>query len=214
MKGFRVVIVLLFGLFILPVSVKAADFGFYLEGAGGAGHAKWDDSSGRFDVDSSNFGAGVAFETVPRTNGIFSYRLQAGFDRWDTKDDYDVTLKLKGIVAENFFMFSPVRRPNVRWWVGPVVQIGFYSGETDETSDGTNSFKTEADMLQLAVGAATGLRFDMKQVRICPTLGFKYSAAAGNGRTTTYYSGGGSSQYKDDLTITATSLFASVAVLF
>lgn len=131
----------------------------------------------------------------------------------EIKDQDDAKKKSYGIYAENIFGFAFIKNEKFRWWGGPLIRIGYYSGDTYSSRTGTTTIKTELDYAEFGVGAVTGLNFKVDNVILSPSIGVRRSSWAGEGTTTTKttYS---NSTYKEDITGNATNFFANFAVLF
>ncbi len=196
-----------------PARSMAAGFGFYLDGGIGSGQVEWDSDVDSFDVDASSWGGGFVLDTSPGDEKTFNYRLLVGVERQDLEDDHGITMKMVGLSVENVFGFALVKTPEFRWWAGPLVRIGFYHGETDTDHLSSGVIKSEADLLELGVGAVTGINFKLGNVHLAPSLGVRFIGAGGSG-TRTYSSSFGRYHEDDDLSARATIGFANLALLF
>jgi len=182
--------------YCLPSSAKAIGFGPYVDVSTGSG--EWNNwclwgpcSSDDYDITTAGFG--LAVDTAPTGKTIFNYRLSIGYERQDMEDiepmypeygsSYDLTLKLHGISVENVFGFAVLRRPNLRWWVGPLVRIGFYKGETEDYYGVLGDRRrTEADLTEYGVGVSSGVNIRVrKNMVLAPEAGFRFVYADGDG---------------------------------
>lgn len=162
-------------------SARAVGLGGYLEFGGGSGEFEYPDTNlGEFDVDAGYFGLGFVFDTNPGEEGIFAYRLNAGFEGLNLEDDSNDTLELGGLVFDNTFGFALVRTPVVKLWVGPQLRLAFYSGETDNSDN--DPAHTDADLAAFGIGVAMGANIYPNpngRFAICPTLGYRRVSYAG-----------------------------------
>lgn len=199
------------GLFAVRAEAKVA-MGPYLELSGGSGTFEWDSDNHEFDVDSNGGAIGFALDTSPGYGSTFNDRLNIGLESQDLEDEYGDTLEMGGFVIENIFGFAIVRRPDFRWWAGPLVRIGFYSGETDNYYDHGDRHKTEADLFEFGVGMATGLNLRVgPHLFIAPSAGIRFIGASGSGTVKNLDL---HTQYEDDLSGNITSLFVNFSLLF
>ncbi len=183
--------------FALPAT--AARHGFFLDLAGGSGEAEWDSDAHDWDIDTGSAAVGYAFDSDPAPDQIFNFRLHVGLARLDIEDDNNDTVESDGIYAETIFGFAPVRTTQMRWWLGPLVRIGYYHGEGD-------GFDLDLDFAEFAIGAATGLNIDLGGVVIAPSIGVRFTGYAGEGE--------GENDFEDDWEAGATSVFFNLATLF
>ncbi len=183
--------------FTLPAN--AARYGFFLDAAGGSGEAEWDSDSDEWDIDTGAFAIGFAMDSDPAPDQFFSLRLNVGLASLDIEDDNNDTLECGGIYAETIFGFSPLRTTQMRWWIGPLVRIGYYHGEGDD-------FDVDLDFAEFAIGAATGLNIDLGPVVLAPSIGWRVSGYAGDGKQ--------ENGFKDDWSGGASSIFFNFATLF
>ena len=149
---------------------SAVGVGGYLELGGGSGEFEFSDiADSEFDVDAGYAGLGFVLDTSPGGTGVFSYRLNVGFEGLNLEDDTDDTLELGGFVIDNTFAFAVVRVPAVRVWVGPQLRLAFYSGETDDSN-------IEADLGAFGIGLAAGANIYPNphgRFALAPSLGFR-----------------------------------------
>ncbi len=148
----------------------AVGFGGSVEIGGGTGEFEYSDiPNSDFDVDAGYFGMNFVFDTNPGGEGVFAYRLNAGFEALNLEDDYDDTLELGGLVFDNTFAFGFVRTPAVKVWAGPQVRLAFYGGETDKSN-------IDVNLVAFGIGVAAGANIypnPQGRFAICPSLGFR-----------------------------------------
>lgn len=212
-------LLLLTALICIPsVPARAVGIGPYIDLAGGTGEFEWSSDYGDFDVDVGTAAVGLAIDSAPTYESNFNYRLNIGFEAQNLEDDYDVTLELKGVALENIFGFAVVRRPNLRWWVGPLIRIGYYTGDTDEYnfydyySGNIHTGKTEVDLFEFGIGVATGINIKVnRNLVLAPSAGVRYIGASGDGTVTDYTD---HTRYDDDLNGHFSTAFINFALLF
>lgn len=202
---------------ILGISAGRAEaavaMGPYIDLSSGSGSFEWDSDSYDFDVDSSSAAVGFALDSAPTGPANFNYRLNVGLESQDLEDEFDDTLEMGGIVIENVFGFALVRQQNFRWWAGPLVRFGFYSGETDDYYDtyGDRS-RTEADLFEFGIGVATGINLRIgPHTYLAPSAGIRFIGASGEGTVKNLDL---HTQYEDDLSGHTTNLFVNFSLLF
>jgi len=205
--------ILIFAMFVTLIigvnSSFAARYGAYLDYSAGSGEAEWDSSSESFDIDTYSLSGGFILDSNPLGNKVFSYRMNLGLSRSAFEDDYGVEADLVGLYLENIFAFGLIRKDTFRWWIGPLVRIGFHSGETDTVHTGNNSYKIEYDLVEFGVGVVTGLNIKSGSVILSPSLGVRFRGMAGEGK----YKSDGYVE-KEDIEGSATEGFLNFAILF
>lgn len=203
------------GLLGIPANRAGATLamGPYLDVSSGSGSFEWDSASHDFDVDSNSAAVGFALDSGPLSQSPYTYRLNVGFEAQTLEDESGSDLEMGGIVIENVFGFALVRQRDFRWWAGPLVRIGFYSGETDDYTDyNGDRYRTEADLFEFGVGLATGINVRIgPHIYLAPSAGIRYIGASGTGtdKNLTRHT-----EYEDDLTGNTTNLFVNFALLF
>jgi hypothetical protein len=100
------------------------------------------------------------------------------------------------LYVENIFGFALVKNENFRWWAGPLIRVGFYSGESD-------TFDVKYG--ELGLGAVTGLNFRAGATIIAPSVGIRFNSFGG-----TIDDG----YWEEDFTGHTSTAFANVALLF
>ena len=210
----------IFGLILLaificgrPAPARAIGFGPYIDFSGGSGELEWERSNFDFDVDTGSAAIGLAFDTAPIGRSYFSYRMNIGFEGQNLEDNSDTTMEMGGLTVENTFTFSVMNLPNLRWWVGPLLRFGYYSGETDYYIDSYGDLnKTEADLFEYGIGVATGYNFKVgRNLILAPSIGLRIIGVSGDGTVVDYDTG---TRDKEDLSGSYSTLFFNFAMLF
>jgi hypothetical protein len=196
-----------------PTPARAVGIGPYVDLAGGSGEFEWDRSNIEFDVDVGTGAIGLAIDTSPTGRSNFSYRLNIGLEAQDLEDDINTTMELGGLVVENVFCFGAVNQPHLRWWIGPLVRIGFYSGETDDYFDSNGDRgRTEADFFEFGLGVASGANIRVsRNLVLAPSIGIRFIGASGEGTVINYNTG---TRDEEDLDGSFSTLFFNFALLF
>jgi hypothetical protein len=208
------------------VTTADAEIGIgpYVDLGAGGGELEWNGPGYSWDVGVGTAAVGFALDTAPIGPAAFSYRLNVGFEGQvlEDVDNEDNALDLSGVTVENVFAFSVVRRPTLRWWVGPLVRFGFYSGETDEyvaPDPGVgpvtfSRYRTEAELFEFGIGAATGVNIPVGKARamiLAPTVGFRVVGVGGEGEIHNLDTG---TVIEDDLSGSYSTVFVNFALLF
>jgi hypothetical protein len=191
----------------------AVGFGVFVDASNGSGEAEWESDYDSWDIDSKTVAGGFVLDTSPTNESKFNYRLNVGYASQKIDDENNETLDSNGLYVENIFGFSLVKKENFRLWLGPLVRIGFYSGETDTIEYGGVTEKTEIDYAELGVGAVLGLNFKAGNAVLSPSIGFRYCGFAGEGEST-YEDAWIKETYIEDIEGYTTTAFANLAVLF
>ena len=202
-----------FVLFLWAQNSFATSFGGYVDVSGGSSEAKRDSDYSAWNVDSNAIAFGFVLDTAPTNEKTFNYRLNVGFAKQDFEDDYGIKLKSKGISAENIFGFAFIKNETFRWWGGPLLRIGYYSGDSDSYRVGTSIINSEIDYVEVGIGAVTGLNFKAGKAILSPSLGFRVNGFGGEEKRTgnTYY---GYRTITEDISGHSTNIFANFAVMF
>jgi len=191
----------------------AAALGAYVDYASGTGTYQWDSDKYDFDADSSSGAIGFAVNNAPTAPANFNYRLNIGIESLNLKDNYDSSLKMGGIAVENVFGLALVRERDFRWWAGPLLRIGFYSGETDDYRGRYGDrYKTEADLVEFASGFATGINLRIgRNAYLAPSAGIRYAKISGTGtiKNLDYHT-----QYKDDFSGHSTNFYLNCSLFY
>ena len=145
---------------------RAAGLGIYVEAEGGSGTWTFDQIEDWYipgsvedhDAGSGAWTIGLVLDTNPlRPDRLFAYRLKVGFTGLGSDLDGSIgEFRLNGIVLDNAFGFGVHRTDQLRVWVGPTLRLGRYWGDFENPSTGT---ATDAQLLEVAVGAAVGANF-------------------------------------------------------
>ncbi|MBE9521416.1 MAG: hypothetical protein IME97_09810, partial [Proteobacteria bacterium] len=159
-------LMLSFFLVAMTDRAEAVSMGPYVDVASGSGTLEWDFTGNEYDVDTSSVAVGFVLDTSPLGKTIFSYRLNVGLEGQELKDDYGLIRDLGGIYCENIFAFGFVKKTNLRWWGGPLVRFGFYSGETDTYVFSGDRWKDEYDIFQFGIGFVTGVNIKAGRVLV------------------------------------------------
>lgn len=192
----------------------AVSFGAFVDGATGSGEAEWESDWYSWDIDSNAAAIGFVLDTAPTNEKVFNYRLNLGYARHELEDEVGDTMKSNGIYAENIFGFAFVRQQDFRWWGGPLVRVGYYSGDSDTVSVGPGLYsKTDIDYAEFGIGAVTGLNFKVGNAILSPSVGFRINGYAGEGTIREWDSFGGSS-YDEDYEAYTGDVFANFAIMF
>jgi len=188
--------------------------GPYVDLSGGSGELEWDSGGGTWDVTAGSGAIGFVLDTAPRGSATFNYRLNVGLESQSLEDDDGVTMDVGGLVVENVFGFALVKKPNLRWWAGPLVRFGFYSGETDDYYVLGDRTKTESDLFEFGIGAVTGVNIPVgksKKLILAPSAGVRFIAISGEGTVKNLDTG---TSVTDDLSGGISTVFVNFALLF
>lgn len=159
-------------LFSLAGQAMAIGYGGYLELGGGDGEFEFEHSS-KFDIDASAVAVGFILDTDLSDRGVFNYRLNVGYDQMRLEDVTGDTPELGGLVVANTFGFAFIRKPNFRWWAGPQVRVGYYTGALESDP------RVDFELLSFGIGGVTGLNFKAGNLWISPSLGVVTTGFAG-----------------------------------
>ncbi|MFP3983583.1 MAG: hypothetical protein ACLFV2_07830 [Desulfurivibrionaceae bacterium] len=191
-------------------TVSAGGLDGFIGVSGGSGEAEKDSDIDSWDIDSNSVAGCFVFDISPANQSLFNYRLNVGFAGQDFEDVYDDSLESTGIYIENIFGFAIIKKESLCWWLGPLVRIGYYTGEDNSLLVGTD---LEGDYAEFGVGAVTGLNFKAGTVTMFPSIGLRYSGYDGTGDV--IYNGYSYEySYKNDIDDHATTFFANFAILF
>jgi len=188
-------------------TAEAVGFGPYIDYSSGSGSFKWDGSNADYDVDSTTTAIGLSLDSSPTNKSGFNYRLNIAYEQ----QDIDVkktksTMKMAGVALENVFGFSIVRNQDFRWWFGPLVRVGYYTGDTEFVDYTGRKAKADEKLFEFGVGAVTGVNIQIGQsVVLAPSVGVRYIGASG----TETYKG-----YDNDYSGNSTNVFVNFAMMF
>ena len=161
-------------------AVATMSFGAHVDGGSGSGEFEYDWINYEIDADVTSGAVGFVLDTNPLGNSIFNYRLNAGFESQRVEFDDGIDLDLSGIYADNIFCFTFKHSPKLRWWGGPVIRFGFYSGETDLYIVAGDLYEEEHDYFQFGIGFVTGVNIKAGEaVIMAPSAGIRLISAGG-----------------------------------
>lgn len=177
----------------------AVGMGPFLDLSAGSGEAELDDyyydySDYSWDTDTSTAAVGFVLDTAPTNESTFNYRLNVGIARQILEDELGDDIESNGVYVENIFGFALVQNEDFRWWVGPLIRLGLYSGESDNF---------DIDYAEFGIGAVTGWNFRAGAAIIAPSVGFRINGFAGD-----------YGYYEEDISGHTSTAFANVALLF
>ncbi|MBE0501952.1 MAG: hypothetical protein IBX47_10970 [Desulfuromonadales bacterium] len=196
----KTVLMLMVSLFLFSSNAFAVKFGAFLDVSGGSGEAEWESDWNAWDIDARTAAVGFVFDTVAADNRVFNYRMNIGIANQVLEDDYGAELDTTGFYVENIFGFALIKKADFCWWVGPLVRVGFYSGESENSlSD------IDIDYFELGIGAVTGLNLDVGRSILSPSVGFRVSGLAGEGCE---------AGWCEDFEASTVTAFANIALLF
>jgi hypothetical protein len=208
----NVVAVALFILLLWSPNSFAVGVGFSFDGSSGSGDndSHWDS----VELDSRSAGFGFVLDTSPTNESVFNYRLNVGYGYHKLEQDDGFDFDSNGIYIENTFGFAMVRNENFRWWAGPLVRAGYYTGDSNTQQVGPSvTLKNDVEYGEFGIGAVTGMNFKTGGVVISPSLGFRVSGFFGNNEEKRRDSTGTWSD-SNNFEADATSVFANIALLF
>lgn len=185
-------------LLLLSSTAFAIGIGPFLDISGGSGESEWESDYDSWDVDTSTGAIGFVLDTAPTNERTFNYRLNVGIANQVMKDDFGDELDSTGIYIENIFGFAFLKNENFRWWAGPLIRLGYYSGEVDNSN-------IDIDYAEFGIGAVTGWNFRAGSTIFSPSIGFRVNGFAGTGDD---------GYYEEDIEGNTTTAFANVALLF
>lgn len=187
----------------------AVGVGVFVDGSEGSGEIEWDSDFYSWDLDSRARAVGFVLDTAPTDESNFNYRLNVGFARHELEEEGYDKYESNGIYAENIFGFAIVKEPDFRWWAGPLVRVGYYSGDTDTVRNGIDTYQVELDYAEFGIGAVTGLNFKAGNVVLSPSVGFRVSGYAGEGEIRDEFG-----VFTEDFEAHSTDAFVNFAVMF
>jgi hypothetical protein len=183
--------------FVFCSSSLSADFGVFLEGSSGSGEFD-PDYGAEFDIDTETRSFGFVLDTATTDESGFNYRLNVGYSALTLEFGPGEEFDSKGIYADNIFGFALMKSETFRWWLGPSVIVGYYSGDD---SYGDYSF------FEFGVGIVSGMNFKLGSVILAPSIGVRWNGYAG------IFEEEGTS-YEEDFTFNSTVGFLNLALLF
>lgn len=191
---------------IMPLEAGATGIGFYLGGGISSGEEEATFSTGESTADTENgvLGIGFALDTnVLGRQSIFNYRLQAGYERMNTKGENSVSqdheVDWNGFVIEQDFGFGGKIGESVRLWGGPCVRLSYHVG--------SDEFDNDFNVFGLGIGPVIGANFGVgKSAAITVRTGFLINGYAGEYERT--------SGVSNDYTMSEGRWFVTVGMLF
>jgi hypothetical protein len=185
--------------FVFCSSSLSADFGVFLQGSSGSGEFEPDDPyDPKFDIDTETRSFGFVLDTATTDESVFNYRLNVGYSSFTLEDDYGDELDSKGIYADNIFGFALMKSETFRWWLGPSLIVGYYSGD---------DFDVDYSFFEFGVGIVSGMNFKLGSVILSPSIGVRWNGYGG------IFEEKGTS-YEEDFTFNSTVGFLNLALLF
>lgn len=164
-------------LFTVVPRAGAAAMGAYIEYGNGSGEYTEDyDLYGEVetDIEPWSMGGGIAVETSPINNGIFSYRFHLGYDHLRLDYDSDQDIKMHGIAWDNLLAFGGDVTERARFWMGPSVRLAYHKGDIDNPDAPLLAY--DAWLGSAGVGFSAGVNFLLgRSALFCPTVGWRYT---------------------------------------
>ena len=220
-RSFRLELLVAVALVLFSTSAAVAEVGIgpYIDFGSGGGELEWDDTNRSWDVLTGTAGVGFALDTAPVGPSVFNYRLNVGLESraFEDDDNDDNSLEMGGIGVENIFGFAVVRKPTLRWWIGPLLRVGVYGGESDDywdISSGDRVKIDDAELVEVGIGVATGVNIPLgksRKVILAPTAGLRFVGVGGEATYINYSAG---TRTDRDLTGGYSTAFVNLAVLF
>jgi len=141
---------------LLCLRAEAIDFGLY--GSLGSGTADWKGStifSGyqSYQMRSRLTGAGCMIDTAVAPEGLFNYRLNAGYEALVFKSrDAPRSIRMNSLVVDQDFGFA-IQEPGTkhRIWIGPELRVAYARGRS------SLSTSERFTMIGLGLGPAIGV---------------------------------------------------------
>lgn len=152
-------------------SAFALGLGGYAQFEGGSGSVEPDEGPS-MDFTTSAWGIGFTLDTDPMTSGLWSYRLNLGYqgmtlDFEDSDDEADG----HAWVADNTFAFTISSDKVMRIWAGPVIRLGSIADDEDAV---------DITLGEFGIGAAVGLNYQAaEKFIVSPSLVLIYSGLSG-----------------------------------
>lgn len=109
------------------------------------------------DWSSNDVRVGLTLDTAVARDRLFNYRLNVDYQRsWVTVSGLPQTINYDGGELENIFGFGIVRKPEMRWWVGPALRLAGGSGLVTVNTP-TSIFIRDATQVEVGPGIVTGI---------------------------------------------------------
>lgn len=161
-QAWLTVIVLAYAFLALPTEAVAIGLGAGIGYAYRTGTLDQDDAllNGfvpSIDWSSQDLRIGAVLDTAVARDRLFNYRLNLNYVRsWVTLSGLPQTFDYSGGELENIFGFGVVRKPGMRWWVGPAVRLAGGSAPLDLSVPGTLVLR-DAAQVEVGAGVVTGV---------------------------------------------------------
>jgi len=210
MKRFIVIqlVSLLLAVIFFTSSAMAIGLGFYLNPGIFGGEADWTlESTGYkpsdYTQDTEHTGFGFVLDTAVAKNSLFNYRLNLGMEEFTSEGGANTAeYELDSFVIDNTFGFAVFKNKLVRIWLGPQIRVSISDGEIKDFED------FDISLFGFGIGPVFGANFNLGKVFTpAVTIGCRYTSYFGTGESKI-------SSYECDYTITETTLFFNVALLF
>jgi len=211
MKRFIVIqlVSLLLAVIFFTSSAMAIGLGFYLNPGIFGGEADWtleNDYSSfdyEYEKDTEHTGYGFVLDTAIAKNKLFNYRLNLGMEEFTSEGgDNSTEYEFDSFVIDNTFGFAVFKNKLVRLWVGPQIRVSFSDGKIKGTDD------FDISLFGFGIGPVFGANFNLGKVFTpAVTIGYRYTGYAGTGENKI-------SSYECDYTISESTLFVNIALLF
>lgn len=155
-------------------SAFALGLGGYAQFEGGTGTIE-PEVGGDVDVTSSAWGLGLTLDTDPMTAGLWSYRLNLGYQGAtfdpDAEGPEGESTDFDGFVVDNTFAFTLMNDKMMRVWAGPVIRLASYMNDENNVETTVGVF---------GVGAAVGLNYlAAEKFIVSPSLTVGYNWMSG-----------------------------------
>jgi len=180
---------------VLILESQAAGIGVYYTIGSGSGNWSLEDGddyiesyydTAPMEIDVSDSGYGVVFDTNVAKNKVFNYRLCLGIENRVYKldfspddeiipaDAFTEDVKINSFVIDNNFGFAFFRTPYLRLWAGPEFKISYGSGDSDRYDN--------ISLLNIGVGPVLGLNYNIgKLFTLGAKSGILFEGAQGYG---------------------------------
>jgi hypothetical protein len=176
-------------------SASALGLGAYYNQGWGDGEIEYDDDYDDFDIENDYKTRLIGFmlDTNVARDSVFNYRLNIALDEADIKPDRGRGKKYDGYVMEHTFGFGVLRNQNVRLWIGPQINLSYYTED-------------DFDMFGLGFGPAVGVNIHAgDKVSFTVTSGYKFNFLFGSV---------GDDDYDEDFTGYEGQYYINFGVLF
>lgn len=133
------------------------------------------------DFSSNDLNVGFTLDTAVARDRLFNYRLNLDYERgWIDPDTVpglspNAETTSDGVNIENIFGFGVVRRPDLRWWIGPSVRISLARARS---VDAGAAQYYEQPLIAVGAGIVTGVNLHRgRRMSAGMTLGYDINAA-------------------------------------